>query len=176
MTCVMPDNHFAVPTADGGWRILPDGRYGDADFPSPCEVVVSQTSRRWKSGWWTQIAANADRQVTCLDAATYLPLSTSQRTSLLAAIDAQSPGAFPPSSRASDIAGGSFTRAILWLGVLNDASVVAALAGIVVLLAMALRGLERAKAGRCPRCGYDTTGLRSARCPECGCDLIPAAQ
>lgn len=61
----------------------------------------------------------------------------------------------------------SYTRT-LWLGVLGDLSILAAVAAIVFSFVKLRREMRWRKPGCCTECDYNLAGLNADKCPECG--------
>ncbi len=79
----------------------------------------------------------------------------------------RSPGRRPPGEHRDALC--VLPTSVEWWPLLASIAVLGAPLGGGLLTLTALRAWQRARRGRCPRCGYDLAGLPcDAPCPECG--------
>lgn len=169
ITCIIPCPYFVEKDTSGTWHCLAGYRYEASDFPHATECVVTCTDTWNEAGIWSPVSRTESRRIRVDNPDGSVPkLSQSDGVAMLASIDAANPGVFPPSTRAQDAAGGQSTTRVLWFGVANDCSVLAAFAVLVGGTAHRVAARRRSQEGTCPSCRYDLSGLAEGRCPECG--------
>ncbi|CAN5730853.1 hypothetical protein BH11PLA1_BH11PLA1_06000 [soil metagenome] len=167
-------NYFAARKTSSGWIVrdlAEDIRLAPEPY-SPPEAMLVWNSRVHARGIWTPVSETKRDTIECES----IPLTRADQTSIHAGLRAYDPVRFIPSRMAEDFAGGRTTHRILWLGVLNDAAVLAAFIGVWFTRHGLVNWFQwtflhkrrEPPPGICPRCGYDYTATSSAVCPECG--------
>ncbi len=161
---------FVAPFA-GSWQVL--SSYADHASNSDNLVVVRFLRPTHRVGVWHQVVETSHDLVTIdcwQDAAKQLDRAS--RLSILAAIGQAYPTLVPQPKIVFYASGGGSTKRILWLGVLGDLSILAALAAIVFSLVKLRSEVRWRTPGHCAECDYDLAGLTADRCPECGGAVI----